>query len=71
VAEAQRRAVFHLVLIKPSHHDDDGYPIQWLRSAIPPGIKNLECGCHFCRQRGGHLRDGNIVAIRAKQFAQH
>ena len=27
--------VFHLVLIKPSHYDDDGYPIQWLRSAIP------------------------------------
>jgi hypothetical protein len=26
---------FHLVLIKPSHYDDDGYPIQWLRSAIP------------------------------------
>src|ERR1700733_1708602 len=28
-------AVFHLILIKPSHYDDDGYPIQWLRSAIP------------------------------------
>ena len=26
---------FHLVLIKPSHYDDDGYVIQWLRSAIP------------------------------------
>src|ERR1700722_19894805 len=26
---------FHLVLIKPSHYDDDGYPIQWFRSAIP------------------------------------
>ena len=26
---------FHFVLIKPSHYDDDGYPIQWLRSAIP------------------------------------
>ncbi len=27
--------VFHLVMIKPSHYDDDGYPIQWVRSAIP------------------------------------
>jgi Radical SAM superfamily len=27
--------IFHLVLIKPSHYDDDGYPIQWVRSAIP------------------------------------
>ena len=26
---------FHLVMIKPSHYDDDGYPIQWFRSAIP------------------------------------
>src|SRR5208283_4167851 len=26
---------FSVVLIKPSHYDDDGYPIQWFRSAIP------------------------------------
>ncbi|MBV9221234.1 MAG: radical SAM protein [Methylobacteriaceae bacterium] len=26
---------FTLVLIKPSHYDDDGYVIQWMRSAIP------------------------------------
>ena len=29
------RRRFCLVLIKPSHYDDDGYVIQWLRSAIP------------------------------------
>jgi Radical SAM superfamily len=29
------RRTFHLVLIKPTHYDDDGYPLQWLRSAIP------------------------------------
>jgi len=29
------RAVFLLHLIKPSHYDDDGYVIQWLRSDIP------------------------------------
>ena len=28
-------ALFHFVIIKPTHYDDDGYPIQWLRSAIP------------------------------------
>ncbi len=28
-------AVFHLVIIKPTHYDDDGYPIQWIKSAIP------------------------------------
>jgi len=26
---------FSVLLIKPSHYDDDGYVIQWLRSAIP------------------------------------
>lgn len=26
---------FCIVLIKPSHYDDDGYVIQWFRSAIP------------------------------------
>ena len=34
LAVAERKA-FTLVLIKPSHYDDDGYVIQWLRSAIP------------------------------------
>jgi len=29
------RKPFSLVLIKPSHYDDDGYVIQWFRSAIP------------------------------------
>jgi Radical SAM superfamily len=32
---AGRDALFHFVMIKPSHYDDDGYPIQWFRSAIP------------------------------------
>ena len=27
--------IFNIVLIKPTHYDDQGYPIQWLRSAIP------------------------------------
>ena len=26
---------FQLVLIKPSHYDDDGYVIQWARAFIP------------------------------------
>ena len=26
---------FRLILIKPSHYDDEGYVIQWLRSSIP------------------------------------
>src|SRR5258705_180657 len=30
---AERR--FQVVLVKPSHYDDDGYVIQWRRSTIP------------------------------------
>jgi len=36
---ARRR--FRLVLIKPSHYDDDGYVIQWARSPIP--ANSLAC----------------------------
>lgn len=31
----QSRRRFSIVLIKPSHYDDDGYVIQWLRSTMP------------------------------------
>ena len=33
--EPNRKKRFCLVLVKPSHYDDDGYVIQWVRSAIP------------------------------------
>jgi hypothetical protein len=32
---AARDSSFTFVLIKPTHYDDDGYPIQWFRSALP------------------------------------
>ena len=35
MATAVKRQRFSLILVKPSHYDDDGYVIQWLRSAIP------------------------------------
>lgn len=51
----QRRAdreVFHLVLIKPSHYDDDGYVIQWLRSTIPSNTTATLYGLALdCAQR--------------------
>ncbi len=31
----EHRETFQLFLIKPSHYDDDGYVIQWVRSDIP------------------------------------
>jgi hypothetical protein len=35
VANASQRRRFCLILVKPTHYDDDGYVIQWFRSAIP------------------------------------
>lgn len=32
---ATQRSRFTFVMIKPSHYDDDGYVIQWAKSAIP------------------------------------
>ena len=35
VSAVRQNKVFHLVLIKPTHYDDEGYPLQWYRSVIP------------------------------------
>ncbi len=35
LAPAATKRRFQLVLIKPSHYDDDGYVVQWRRSSIP------------------------------------
>ena len=40
---------FQLVLIKPSHYDDDGYVIQWWRSSIPSN--SLACVYTLARGR--------------------
>ncbi len=35
MTSSQTKRRFCLILIKPSHYDDDGYVIQWVRSATP------------------------------------
>lgn len=43
---------FSLVLLKPSHYDDEGYVIQWLRSAIPSNTLAVMNGLALdCKQR--------------------
>jgi hypothetical protein len=46
-------------LIKPSHYDDDGYVIQWLRSAIPSNtlavMNGLALDCHERRVLGADV----------------
>lgn len=35
VIHQQEKKQFHFIMIKPSHYDNDGYVIQWIRSSIP------------------------------------
>ena len=52
MASAANRTPFHLVLIKPTHYDDDGYPITWFRSHIPSNTLAALYGLgEDCRQR--------------------
>jgi hypothetical protein len=57
---------FLLYLIKPSHYDDDGYVIQWMRSAIPSNTLAVLHGLALdCRERHvlGDAVDLEIHAI--------
>ena len=38
---ARTRTKFHVEIIKPSHYDDDGYVIQWLRTFVPSNSLSL------------------------------
>ena len=54
--------VFHLVLIKPSHYDDAGYPIQWVKAAIP---SNTLASLHALAEEAGRRRVlGDDVELR-------
>ncbi|HET9617871.1 MAG TPA: radical SAM protein [Pseudolabrys sp.] len=52
-AAGKRR--FCLVLVKPTHYCDDGYPIVWLKSAIPSN--SLACVHGIAR----HFADRNVL----------
>ena len=63
VAGARKR--FTLILIKPSHYDDDGYVIQWLRSAIPSNTLAVINGLALdCKERRV-LGDDVEIVIKA------
>jgi len=53
VTPRARSRCLRLVLIKPSHYDDDGYVIQWYRSAIPSNSLAVLYGlAKDCARRG-------------------
>src|SRR5579872_5826627 len=50
---APPRSRFCLLLVKPSHYDDDGYVIQWMRSPIPSNsLASLYGIAKDCAERG-------------------
>jgi hypothetical protein len=56
------KTIFQLVLIKPTHYDDDGYPITWLRSHIPSNTLAALYGLgEDCRERQVLGPDVDIV----------
>ncbi|MGE0257191.1 MAG: radical SAM protein [Alphaproteobacteria bacterium] len=57
---------FHLVLIKPSHYDDAGYPIQWVKAAIPSNT--LACLNALAEDADRRRVLGTGTAIRLHTF---
>jgi len=60
---ARRR--FQIALIKPSHYDDDGYVIQWLRSFIPSNSLAAVYGLVEDARRRNVLGDDVAIDIDA------
>jgi hypothetical protein len=71
---------FSLILIKPSHYDDDGYVIQWCRSAVPSNslavVNGLALDCKQRRILGEDIEiaitsmDEDNTRIRKERIAQ-
>lgn len=63
--ESRPRTRFFVEIIKPSHYDDDGYVIQWVRAFVPSN--SLACLYALARdvQRRGALGEGVDVVVNA------
>ena len=59
---AAAKQLFHFVLIKPTHYDDSGYPLQWVRSIIPSNM--LACLTGLARDAQRRKVLGPDVEIR-------
>lgn len=65
MASGSTTETFTLVLIKPSHYDDDGYVIQWMRSAIPSNTLAVLNGLALDCVERNVLGDGVAIEISA------
>jgi radical SAM superfamily enzyme YgiQ (UPF0313 family) len=59
------RRRFKLILVKPSHYDDDGYVIQWLRSPIPANSLACLYGLALDAQSRGALAPDYSIDVEA------
>jgi radical SAM superfamily enzyme YgiQ (UPF0313 family) len=60
-----KRTPFHVLLIKPSHYDDDGYVIQWWRSSLPANsLATVYAIAQDCARREV-LGEGVEIRVRA------
>src|ERR1700726_2615481 len=66
VSPGLRQLLFHFVMIKPTHYDDDGYPIQWFRSALPSNT--LACLNALAEDARGRNVLGPDVEIRLHTY---
>src|SRR5262249_49140235 len=58
------RKRFQIVLIKPSHYDDDGYVIRWYRSPMPASsLASLHGLIDDCAQRHTHGLHRDIESV--------
>ena len=58
-------SVFRVVLIKPSHYDDDGYPILWLSSYVPSNTLAAVYGLADDARRRKILGENTEIVIEA------
>ncbi len=63
VANGSKR--FTIFLIKPSHYDDDGYVIQWFRSAVPSNSLAVVHGLAADAVRRRVLGDDVVMDVRS------
>jgi hypothetical protein len=81
IAKTTPAQLFHFVMIKPTHYDDDGYPIQWARSDIPANtlaaVNGLALDCERRKVLGPDVAfrfstyDETNVRVRPAKIAQN
>jgi len=72
---SDERDVFHVVMIKPTHYHDDGYPIRWLFSPIPSNslasVYGLSLDCAARNVLGDDVRLEQHVMDETNAYVDH